>query len=479
MKKVSLFLFVFLTTSLFSQSISVNTTTYTTEQLINQILINSPCVSGTNVNSKTGVLFGSTNGIGYFENSNSNFPFSSGVVLTTGDANKIPSPNSSILSDGNTSWTGDSDLENNLLSQSGISINSVNATYIEFDFQPKTANFDFSFLFASEEYGTSQCNFSDAFAFLLKDITTGSANVNLAVIPGTSTPVSVETIRDNTYNSNCPSANSAYFGTFNGSGFGPAINFNGETVEMIASATGLNTSHIYRIKIVIADGGNNLGYDSAIFLKANSFNIGQNVLGLDYTQANDKAICPETTLPILSAMGLSPGTTFIWKKENADFSPAQTAITLDLNTLFPLIESGIHNYSVTYTEPGCTEVTDTISVEIYPKMGIIPIVPNIYMCDNGVVSYDFDLTKNTPIILAGVNQATTASGIQDDLPAGTLVTYHISNADAVLNNAPLSSPHTITIGENGKTIYIRIENPVTTCFEIKNFQVLIVPHILT
>jgi citrate synthase len=36
----------------------------------------------------------------------------------------------------------DTDLENNLLSQSGITINSINATY-EFDFQPKTPNFDF------------------------------------------------------------------------------------------------------------------------------------------------------------------------------------------------------------------------------------------------------------------------------------------------------------------------------------------------
>jgi hypothetical protein len=31
-------------------------------------------------------------------------------------------------------------------------------------------------------------------------------------------PVSVETIRDNTYNSNCPSANPSYFGAYNLSG---------------------------------------------------------------------------------------------------------------------------------------------------------------------------------------------------------------------------------------------------------------------
>jgi predicted flavoprotein YhiN len=88
----------------------------------------------------------------------------SGVVLSTGDVTKVPS-NDRILSDGSNSWTGDTDLENNLLSQSGITINSINATYIEFDFQPKTPNFDFSFLFA-EEYGTSQCNFQMLLLFI-------------------------------------------------------------------------------------------------------------------------------------------------------------------------------------------------------------------------------------------------------------------------------------------------------------------------
>jgi hypothetical protein len=42
---------------------------------------------------------------------------------------------------------------------------------------------------------------------LLKDLTAGGVNRNLAV-PGTNIPVSVETIRDN---SNCPSANPSYF----------------------------------------------------------------------------------------------------------------------------------------------------------------------------------------------------------------------------------------------------------------------------
>jgi hypothetical protein len=55
---------------------------------------------------------------------------------------------------------------------------------------------------------------------------------------------------------------------------------------MLASASGLDITHTYRIKLVIAD-GNNVDND-AIFLEANSFNIGQDVLGLDYTVANSR-----------------------------------------------------------------------------------------------------------------------------------------------------------------------------------------------
>jgi gliding motility-associated-like protein len=474
MKKVITLGILMFCFSSFSQSITVNTTSYTPSELVNQILINSPCVNATNVNFKSGTQFGSTNSIGYFTNTNTNFPFTGGVVLSTGDVTKVPAPNDSILSDGSNSWTGDTDLENNLLSQSGITINSINATYIEFDFQPKTPNFNFSFLFASEEYGTSQCRFSDAFAFLLKDITAGGVNRNLAVVPGTNSPVSVETIRDNTYNSNCPSANPNYFGAYNLSGFGPAINFNGQTVEMLASASGLDITHTYRIKLVIADGGNNVDNDSAIFLEANSFNIGQDVLGIDYTVANNRAICPTTILPILTATDLPIGTTFEWKKEGVPFSPAQTAATLDLNMFIPLVSSGIHNYSVSYIEPGCTEVTDEIKVEIYPKIGVMTTVPPLYMCNIGALTYNFDLTKNTTILMAGENQSTTTSGAIDDLALGTIITYHLNIDDAKTGNNMIGNSHTISTAENGAVLYARIKNPNNACFETRSFALRIV-----
>lgn len=461
MKRVLIILIIFTNLACFSQSIRINTTTYTTEQLINDVLINSPCVFARNYNSKTGTSFGSSNGIGYFENTNPNFPFKRGVVLSTGDVTKAQAPNNTILSDGNSSWKGDTDLENILLSQSGIKMKSINASFIEFEFTPKSSNFDFSFLFASEEYGTAQCNYSDAFAFLLQDVTSGTLAKNLALVPNTNIPVTVQTIRDSANNSGCPSANISYFGSFNGEGFGPAINFNGQTVRMVASATGLDINHTYRIKLVIADGGNNTEYDSAIFIEGNSFNVGQNVLGLDYLAENKRAFCPGDSLPTLSALGLKPGTTFVWQKDGVSFTPEQTGAVLNLNTVDPTLISGIHNYSVIYYEPSCKGITDSIAVEIYPKLDVMTNVPDMYSCDitNGITK--FDLSKNTNIILAATN-----------LKPETIISYHLTKSNAELNTEPLTNTYSITKVEDGKIIYARIRNVVSQCYEIRSFKLM-------
>ena len=226
MKKLLLLTSIMLTALGFSQPITVSTTSYTVPQLVNNVLINSPCVNATNVTWSTGTNFGSSNGIGFFQNTNPNFPMQSGVVLSTGNALNAVGPNTTILNDGSTSWPGDSSLEATLAA-AGIPMTSKNASVLEFDFTPISPNFSFDFIFGSEEYGNFQCLYSDAFAFLLTNMTTG-VTTNLAVVPSTNTPISVVTIRDFLYNSSCPSVNASYFGSFNG-GSGAAnsaTNFN-------------------------------------------------------------------------------------------------------------------------------------------------------------------------------------------------------------------------------------------------------------
>ena len=254
----------------FTPSVFANTTQYSDEQLISDILINNSCITVSNVTSSTGTNFGSTNGIGFFTNVNSSFPLNSGIVLSTGNVLNIGGPNTSILSDGLPQWTGDTDLENIISAFTGQPMTSRNATKLEFDFMSLNEFMSFNFLFASEEYGYFQCQFSDAFAFLLTDLVSG-VTTNLAVVPGTTTPISVVTIRDDAYNIGCPSANENYFAQYNDY-FTSAINFNGQTVPMTASATIL-PNHPYHIKLVVADRGDTL-LDSAVFIEAGSFSAG-------------------------------------------------------------------------------------------------------------------------------------------------------------------------------------------------------------
>ena len=144
MKKIFLLLIVLISGNLISQ-ININTTTYTVPQLVNDILINRPCVTANNIIWRTGTNFGSSNGIGYFTNSNPNFPISSGVILSTGDVNQAVGPNTTEQSNGNPAWIGDLGLESTLAA-SGIIMTSTNASVLEFEFVPDSPNFSFKFL---------------------------------------------------------------------------------------------------------------------------------------------------------------------------------------------------------------------------------------------------------------------------------------------------------------------------------------------
>jgi hypothetical protein len=77
-KRIFHILVLFCATAGFSQAITVDTNTYTVPQLVSEILINSPCLQTTNISWSTGSNFGSSNGIGYFESTNPNFPIQKG-----------------------------------------------------------------------------------------------------------------------------------------------------------------------------------------------------------------------------------------------------------------------------------------------------------------------------------------------------------------------------------------------------------------
>ncbi len=432
----------------FSQPITVSTTSYTVPQLVNNVLINSPCVSATNITWRTGTDFGSSNGIGFFQNTNSSLPMQSGVILSTGNILNAPGPNTTLLNDGSPTWIGDTNLDATMAA-AGISMTSTNASVLEFDFTPISPNFSFDFIFASEEYGNFQCLYSDAFAFLLTNMNTG-VTTNLAVVPNTNTPISVVTIRDFQYNSSCPSVNPQYFGGFNGGSnvANAAINFNGQT-QVLTAASALSPGVPYHIKLVIADRADPQ-FDSAIFISSDSFNIGQDVLGLDLTVENNTAICYGTNHTINTGLSTIDNS-FVWT-EGGVIIPNATGASLNIN------HAG--TFSVTYTSltSNCQPITDTVVIQYNPQL-ITPNPKNIYRCDSGATTYVYNLDSNTSVVKQGLNPLTS-------------VTYFATQNDANnnINMLPL-----LFSSASGQTIYVRIQLPNNSCYIVKSFQLLISP----
>ncbi|MBT8272448.1 MAG: hypothetical protein KJO77_01490, partial [Bacteroidia bacterium] len=67
--------------------IYTSTTDFTVEEIIQDILIDSECNQVFNITWSTGTDFGSTNGIGFFDRNGSEWPFESGLIMTSGDVN--------------------------------------------------------------------------------------------------------------------------------------------------------------------------------------------------------------------------------------------------------------------------------------------------------------------------------------------------------------------------------------------------------
>ncbi|NJM78723.1 MAG: CUB domain-containing protein, partial [Flavobacterium sp.] len=112
------------------------------------------------------------------------------------------------------------------------------------------------------EYGQWQCASFDTFAFFLTDLSTNTTT-NLAVIPSTTTPVSVLNIRDQAYNPNCTSANAGLFSTYNVTNPGAStLNMRGHTNVLNASAS-VTPNRSYRIRLAIGD-YQDFRYDSAV-----------------------------------------------------------------------------------------------------------------------------------------------------------------------------------------------------------------------
>jgi hypothetical protein len=219
---------------------------------------------GAGVSVSNATLVGITNQQGTFSDGiAAGIGIDSGVMLTSGQVNNALPPNNSD-SQGTSTGTG---ADAQLTALSGFP--TFDKNILEFDFTTTSGNLFFSYVFASEEYNEYvNSSVNDVFGFFVD-------GVNVALIPGTSTPVSINTVNCG-YSSGgaLPGTNPENCDKFNNNDVqngGPffAIEYDGFTDVFLASALNLGAG-THHIKLAISDAGDTV-FDSAVFLKAGSF----------------------------------------------------------------------------------------------------------------------------------------------------------------------------------------------------------------
>ncbi|WP_442787631.1 choice-of-anchor L domain-containing protein [Flavobacterium suncheonense] len=407
----------------------------TPEQLVQQLFSGGSCVQPTNI-TINGYNFGSgEKSFAWFESNGSGFPLENGLIISTGKASSAVGPNTSLLSEGPTSWGGDNDLEAAI----GES-NTINATVVEFDFVAVTNYMSFNYIFSSEQYlsnpGSNQCNYSDGFAFLLKKIGNPSYQ-NLAVVPGTNIPVKVTTVRG--AGTICPPANTQYFDAFNGSMH--PTNFNGQTKVLLAEAD-ITPGASYHIKMVIADQGNNL-YDSAIFIGGSTFN-NDFAMGDDRLIADGNPLCPGETLTVTPDYTV-PGTlSYTWFKNDV---PIPGYINVS-NPTYTITAPGVYNIKA---DIGSCIVNGYINVE-YASVTALPTT--LSKCDD----------NSDNIAIFNLTAASTAITGNDNTMQVTGFYHNLTDAQNQQNAIANPGSYSNAAGNN---IVARIKN-VFDCVDYAN-----------
>lgn len=146
-----------------------------------------------------------------------------------------------------------------------ISANTFDACVLEFDLQPVGNFVEFEYVFGSDEYPAFNCSvFNDVFGFFI----TGpgyTTPTNIALIPGTTTPVSINSINDGSV-STCGDT------TYYVENTDTIYTINGFTTPLLATAT-VTPGQTYHLKLAIADVLDQV-LNSFVFLKANSLRSG-------------------------------------------------------------------------------------------------------------------------------------------------------------------------------------------------------------
>ncbi len=406
--------------------------TYTPQQLVDSFLV------GNGVSASNITYSGANVSIGRFSTGSSatNLGLDEGILLTTGSIFNAPGPNSAPNKTTNTLGGSDPQLASLV---TGFLVND--AAVLEFDFVPFSDTITIEYVFASEEYPEWVGSvYNDVFGFFVSGPNPAGgnySNVNIALVPGTNLPVTVNNINNGQQN-NGPCVHCNYYvnNTAN------SIEYDGFTTVMKSKLVVVPCT-TYHLKIAIGDVGDH-SYDSGIFLKYNSLssNIVKNKV--HYTNPLLTNYCVEGCSNALVAFTLDKPTSY---DRTVHFSIGGTAtngvdythipdsvvipagsdsVSLLINTLVDNLPEGTETVQLIVNTSSCSSDTLLININDYTAVSVnINSPPAVCVGDSALLSTTV-LNGSVPFSYAW-STGDTLSSIKEKISGAT--TYSVTVTD--------------------------------------------------
>jgi gliding motility-associated-like protein len=342
-------------------------------------------------------------GAGFFNGASAGLGISDGVVLTNGLANEA-NLGSAFFASNSFAGNGDPDL-NAILSPSGLV--STDVCVLEFDITVTGDSLIFSYVFGSEEYNGFVCNgYNDVFAFFISGPNPNGGNYisqNVALIPGTNTPVSINTVNNgnpNGFDPGCQTFNTQYY---NGTPLAD-VSYEGRTNRLTAEAEVVPCA-TYHFKLAVGD-GSPLGFgddvfDSGVFLEEGSFTSNaitlgaSSILGGNYNYLIEGCLEGVFTFDVFTNGGTSDtlidfilggtatnGVDYLFIDEQLIFNGNDTSISISIIPLNDNLIEGTETIILYLLNQSCSGgIIDTAVIEIADNIAISVTPPFDSLCN--------------------------------------------------------------------------------------------------
>ena len=369
--------------SLWSQVSVTSSAGRTAEDVVRSMLVgDGVSVSNVKFNNYTTVLDATTGGqLGFFTNNTATFPtlgFSSGLIIATGDIQNALGPNDDSGSE--------ISISNSMTCpelQALVSDELYYPAVLEFDFLTTSDQVTFNYMFASEEYPEFVgMGYNDVFGFFVTDLTTNQTT-NVARIPNTTLPVSIDNVNDYSY--------SQYYHDTEYSSY---IQYDA-CVGPLAATFSVVPCRLYHMKLAVSNAGDNL-YGSAVFLEGQSFTANGTETTIVYDVESLPVVVQDcntatvtfnisqpqnspTVIPLTYSGTAINGTDVQTLPSSVTIPAGQTSVTINIVAIGAYTpDTLILNI---YYESSICEEGNTISVMVCKNQGIEISAQNVYFCE--------------------------------------------------------------------------------------------------